>query len=182
MAGRPAVEQVAADTGMAERLAVARPGSVDKSVDTAADGLPLVIASKPVELAGTAAGTPAEVRIAVEFGAVVELGAGAALDTERPAGSGSCMEPADGGTSDLVGSTFVAAPPGNASESVERNAFLTSTSSSHHSASTDSRRRLPLRSHSPCRFRKGCTTEHNTKKHTGCNTNQVPTACIATDL
>ena len=127
------VALAAADIGTAERLVVAGPDSVGKSAGTAADGLPLGVEGtlvEPVDI-GAAAGTPAEVHT------VVVAVADAALDTERPADSGSRMEPAVVGTAEPVDATVVVERPGSASESPERNSFRMHTSSSRRSAGTD---------------------------------------------
>ena len=139
------VEQVAVGSDKAERPAaeamvvvesVAAPSVSalalgDTSAGTAADGLPLVVEDRlavPVDIVA-AAGTPAEVHtVAV---------ADAALDTERPADSGSRKELAVVGTAEPVDATDVVERPGSASESPKRNSFRINTSSSRRSAGTD---------------------------------------------
>lgn len=127
------VELAAADIGTAERLVAAGPGLVGKSADIAAGGLPLGVERTLVEPvdAGAVAGTPAEVHT------VAVAVADAALDTERPAGSGNRMEPAVVGTAEPVDAKAVVERPGSASESPERNSFRMNTSSSRRSAGTD---------------------------------------------
>ena len=126
-------ELAAADIDTAERLAVAGLDSVGKSAGIVADELPPGVEDTLVEPVdtGAAVGTPAEVHTAVV--AVAD----AALDTERPAGSGSGMEPAVVGTAEPVDAKAVVERPGSASESPERNSFRMNTSNSRRSAGTD---------------------------------------------
>lgn len=130
-AGESAAEQVAADTGKAERPAAeastaaapvaAALASGDKSVGTVAvqlaDELQPEVADKLEQLLGTEIATAqvVEVRNSVEAAAGI-----AGTDTERPAGSGSCTEPGDVGTVGLADATAVAEQPGAASESAVR--------------------------------------------------------------
>ena len=122
-------ELAAADIDTAERLAVAGLDSVGKSAGIVADELPPGVEDTLVEPVD--AGTPAAVHTAVV--AVAD----AALDTERPAGSGSGMEPAVVGTAEPVDAKAVVERPGSASESPERNSFRMNTSNSRRSAGTD---------------------------------------------
>lgn len=129
------VEQAAADTGLAERLAaaasvVAAPELVGKSTGTAAerpaDEWQLEAADTQAERSGTAAAPVVEGRSTVA--AAVDI---AALDTGRPADSDSRKVLAVVGIADPVVASFAAELPGSASGTAGRNSFRSSTTSSH---------------------------------------------------
>lgn len=123
------VEQAAADTGLAERLAVAAsdvavPELVGKSAGTAAERPAgewrLEAEDTQAECSGTAAVPVVEGRSTV-----------AALDTGQPADSDSRKVLVVVGIADPVVARFAAELSGSASKSAEPKSFRLSTTSSH---------------------------------------------------